>query len=60
MDIHHAANRLREKRQKELNRRQEADDEDAGLDGLADLAQAALIKVKQDLSILSSSNTYKC
>ena len=47
MDIHHAANRLRQKRQREIEmNRQGAEDEDAGLDGLADLAQAALIKVK--------------
>ena len=42
MDIHHAANRLREKRQKEIVIEHV---DDAGLDGLADLAQAALIKV---------------
>ena len=59
MDIHHAANRLRQKRQKEIDmNRQGAEDEDAGLDGLADLAQAALIKVKQCFPTLSSRNTY--
>ena len=52
MDIHHAANRLRQKRQKEIDATRESlndatreDLDDAGIDGLADLAQAALIKV---------------
>ena len=45
MDIHHAANRLRQKRQNEIDATREGLD-DAGIDGLADLAQAALIKVR--------------
>ena len=48
MDIHHAANRLRQKRQREMVETQTSNVamDDAGIDGLADLAQAALIKVK--------------
>ncbi len=42
MDIHHAANRLKEKRQTVPN----TGKNDAGIDGLNDLAQAALIKVR--------------
>lgn len=41
MDIHHAANRLKERRQTVPN----TGKNDAGIDGLNDLAQAALIKV---------------
>ena len=45
MDIHHAANRLRRKRQNDTDTTPD-DVEDAEIDGLADLAQAALIKVR--------------
>ena len=44
MDIHHAANRLRRKRQNVADAVADAIDETSD-DGLADLAQAALIKV---------------
>jgi len=41
MDIHHAANRLKERRQVDPN----IEKNDSGIDGLNDLAEAALIKV---------------
>ena len=53
MDIHHAANRLRRKRQNVADVDSNVIDE-TGDDGLADLAQAALIKVKPYPRILAS------